>query len=293
MFLIILTLISSIISAQDYYYYYGTKVNITRNLQKYVVNFKNDISASYKLDILESKGSTILAESIESNNILVRNSKDKLQQIDPSIVRRVYNTYRKTDNTKNHDFCFIIKNKLVMKIMNPSDTSTIESRYNLEKISKKWLGENIYVFSFKNSADEQQVLTTANNIYESGLIEFAQPVFGMYNNELAGTNDSYYSSQWNLTKIKASDAWDITTGSSSFIIAVIDVGIEENHPDLENNLITGYDVIDDDYTTEPYGNAHGTAASGVAAAVTNNGRGIAGVGYNCKLMPIQYRHSGT
>ncbi len=101
-------------------------------------------------------------------------------------------------------------------------------------------------------------------------------------------NDPLLQYQWNLTKIMAPAAWNITTGSSSITIAIIDCGIQSNHPDLQNKLVTGYDVLGNDNTTDPYGNYyHGTACAGVAAAETNNGIGIAGVGYSCKIMPIQ------
>ncbi|MGD8782692.1 MAG: S8 family serine peptidase, partial [Ignavibacteria bacterium] len=107
-------------------------------------------------------------------------------------------------------------------------------------------------------------------------------------------NDPLFQYQWNLTKISAPAAWTISTGSPSIIIAIVDQGVESAHPDLLNKLVTGYDVESDDNTTEPYPNLaisyHGTASAGVAAALTNNGIGIAGVGYNCKIMPIQVSH---
>lgn len=105
-------------------------------------------------------------------------------------------------------------------------------------------------------------------------------------------NDPLLSNQWNLSKIRATDAWSISTGSPSIIIAILDAGVDSNHPDLQYKLVTGYDVADNDNTTNPYGNDyHGTACAGLAAAHTNNGLGIAGVGYNCKIMPIQLAHS--
>ncbi|MDQ7817431.1 MAG: S8 family serine peptidase [Melioribacteraceae bacterium] len=82
-------------------------------------------------------------------------------------------------------------------------------------------------------------------------------------------NDPLLQYQWNLTKIMAPAAWNITTGSSSIIIAIIDCGVQSNHPDLQNKLVTGYDVFGNDNTTDPYGNYyHGTSCAGVAAAET-------------------------
>ena len=142
--------------------------------------------------------------------------------------------------------------------------------------------------------DEQLTLNIANEIYESGLVEFSHPDLIGYNWMDSGTNDSLYGSQWNLIKISAPDAWNISIGSPSIIIAILDNGVQSNHPDLDGHLVTGYDVVDNDYTTDPYNSTfdyHGTACAGVAAAETNNGIGIAGVGYNCKIMPIQFTHN--
>ena len=227
-------------------------------------------------------------ESLTSEHILVENEKlseieiKSLESFDE--VKQVFRVYQRIGKKRSP---FIITNKIVLKVLDKSNINAIETLYNLKRVDKKWLGENVYILSAPEGTEEKQILETANQIYESGLVEFAHPVFSMCNNELGGTNDDLYDSQWNLSKIKMSDAWDITTGSSSVIIALIDAGVEEDHPDLEDNLVQGYDVIDEDNTTEPYGYYHGTASAGVAAAVTNNDTGIAGVGYNCKFMPIQ------
>ena len=79
---------------------------------------------------------------------------------------------------------------------------------------------------------------------------------------------------------------NISIGSPSIIIAILDNGVQSNHPDLDGHLVTGYDVVDNDYTTDPYNSTfdyHGTACAGVAAAETNNGIGIAGVDITVKL----------
>jgi subtilisin family serine protease len=93
-------------------------------------------------------------------------------------------------------------------------------------------------------------------------------------------NDPYYTDQWNLGKISISNAWDIETGSSNIIVAVIDVGADYNHEDLIANRWSsiGYDFLDND--PDPYpsdGAAYGTAVAGIIGAMTNNGLGVAGI----------------
>ncbi|MBC8346451.1 MAG: S8 family serine peptidase [Candidatus Marinimicrobia bacterium] len=93
-------------------------------------------------------------------------------------------------------------------------------------------------------------------------------------------DDSLYllGEHWNLDKIKMAEAWDITTGSSNVIVAVIDQGIEINHPDLDNNIWTntGY-CFTDDCDSNPGNYYHGTAVAGIIAANLNNGIGVSGM----------------
>lgn len=140
-------------------------------------------------------------------------------------------------------------------------------------------------------------------------------------------NDPMFGSQWNLQKISAPAAWDITKGSNNVVVAVLDSGIEYTHPDLSANMWrnpgeTGLDFngndkatngIDDDgngYVDDVHGidafdhdsdpmdfgwmrndfdgySFHGTAVAGVIGAVGNNGQGMAGVSWNVKLMALR------
>lgn len=126
-------------------------------------------------------------------------------------------------------------------------------------------------------------------------------------------NDTSYSQQWGLQSgtagIHADAAWDITSGSG-IIAAVIDTGIT-THSDLSANVIAGYDFISDttvsndgngrdsnpadpgDWNTDaaqcPVGNSswHGTHVAGTIAALTNNAKGVAGVAFSAKVMPVR------
>jgi len=140
-------------------------------------------------------------------------------------------------------------------------------------------------------------------------------------------NDPSFGSQWGLTKIQAPLAWDITQGDTTVVIAIVDSGVETGHPDLAANIWsnpgeTGLDgssndkrfnnidddgngYVDDwrgwdfggadynnvvpDNNPNPTGsnNAHGTHVAGIASAATNNGVGVAGVGFKCRLLPVK------
>lgn len=89
-------------------------------------------------------------------------------------------------------------------------------------------------------------------------------------------NDPLYANQWGPRDILAPQAWDITLGNQNVIIAVIDTGIDYTHPDIAANYYpAGYDWVNND--PDPIDDdGHGTHVAGIAAAVTNNGIGIAG-----------------
>jgi len=116
-------------------------------------------------------------------------------------------------------------------------------------------------------------------------------------------NDEYFPMQWHLhntgqsggtpgADIRATQAWEITTGDPNIVIAVFDTGVDSNHPDLIDNLMPGYDFIQDDDLADPSPyydlyNAHGTGCSGIIGAQGDNDIGVVGVAWNCKLMPIR------
>ena len=100
-------------------------------------------------------------------------------------------------------------------------------------------------------------------------------------------NDPRSAEQSGLAVIGMGQAWDITLGDPSVTIAIIDSGIDMNHPDLQANITNGYNVLSNGQTPPQDDNGHGTHAAGIAAAVTDNTTGIAGACPRCKIMPIK------
>ncbi|OGB84966.1 hypothetical protein A2994_01560 [candidate division Kazan bacterium RIFCSPLOWO2_01_FULL_48_13] len=102
-------------------------------------------------------------------------------------------------------------------------------------------------------------------------------------------NDPKFSSQWALPKIRAPEAWDITKGSATIKVAVVDGGITSTLADLQGQLGTGYNAITPGGSTEDdvgsYGS--GTQAAGIMGARTNNGVDMAGSSWNITMLPVR------
>lgn len=118
-------------------------------------------------------------------------------------------------------------------------------------------------------------------------------------------NDPFYKYQWHYTQINLPQTWDMTTGANA-VVAVIDTGVALGHPDLQGQLMAGYDFIrnpanagdgdgidpnpDDpgDHSNDDGSSSfHGTHVTGTIVAATNNAIGAAGVAFNARVMPLR------
>ena len=125
-------------------------------------------------------------------------------------------------------------------------------------------------------------------------VRYAEPNYYAY--AAADTripNDPDYYRQWHMEKVNAPMAWAATLGSLSFIVAVLDTGVAQNHPEFEGKLLPGKDYVNDDFSPEdddPEG--HGTHVTGIIAAGFNNGLGVAGLAPEIKVLPLKVLNDG-
>jgi thermitase len=167
--------------------------------------------------------------------------------------------------------------------------------------------------------DDDAAVDAANAIHDEELVEYAEPNFVQVTRPPGWTGtrldtvpapalplddlsalvtrdaapqagplaDPGFASQWGLTKIRAPEAWGITSGSAAVSVAVIDEGADLTHEDVSYRL-PGFDAYDGDNDPTPNGNdAHGTACAGIVSARKDNGKGGVGVAPGCPVLPVR------
>jgi len=100
-------------------------------------------------------------------------------------------------------------------------------------------------------------------------------------------NDTLYSEyQWNLPEIATLNGWTVSKGSPDVVVAVLDTGVQLDHPDLKGRLVKGVNIVDP--SSEPEDDVgHGTHVAGIIAAEVNNNEGVAGMTWYTKIMPVK------
>lgn len=120
-------------------------------------------------------------------------------------------------------------------------------------------------------------------------VRFVEPNYLAFSADII-PSDSGWGNQYGLVNIRAPQGWEYTTGSSAITIAILDTGVDLTHPDLAAKITAGYDFVNNDAIAQD-DHGHGTHVAGIAAAVSNNGAGIAGVSWRARIMPVKVLNS--
>ncbi|MBU8907793.1 S8 family peptidase [Desertibacillus haloalkaliphilus] len=176
-------------------------------------------------------------------------------------------------------------------------------KFNDETEVKQWINAQSTI-TIKKDSDPYLVLrdetkSTADLIEllsADEAIEFVEPNYVISKQGTASSyrrhssplpNDEFFAThQWNLSQIQAEEGWDMSIGDEDVIIAILDTGVDPDHQDLKEKVLDGYNSFDgsSDYYDS---HGHGTHVAGIAAAITNNINGIAGVSWNNPILPVK------
>lgn len=202
-------------------------------------------------------------------------------------------------------------------------------KYGLKTVYNHPADPDYYLVSMNYGKDPFQLSVSIHN---SGLVNWAQPDMEAHF-ELAGDidaetadddtdsiaempdpvtpDDTWYTQyavgKWHHEKVRSNYAWALHLGDPSIKIAIIDNGVDLEHEDLKDNIAagSGWNFVDENSnasfkphtTTTAYQTrillAHGTMVAGVAAAIGNNSKGIAGICWNCGIIPVRFLDMDT
>lgn len=193
--------------------------------------------------------------------------------------------------------------RVLVKFEPTMTTQAIETAmeaYEIKKI-KRIPGLDIYLFQVPPTSTVEE---TVHALRLNPDVAHVSPDYKTFVTAVPKPTDNYFNWQYylynegqeigfpgpegkNRADIKALEAWEETKGDSQVVIAVIDTGIDFDHPDLEGKIFSGgYDFVNEDNdAADDHG--HGTFVSGLIAAKSNNGIGIAGVNWNSKVLPLK------
>ena len=209
-----------------------------------------------------------------------------------------------------------LSNKFYVKLKKQEDLNDLLEK--AKELKVEILGRNKFMplwFTLVVTKDSKRnALGLANLFHQTGIFEASEPAFVYHdllnmsdpnisdpNGFISDPNDTYFSDQWALENtgqnygtygvdIKAKKAWEITTGFNTKV-AVIDGGIQKDHPDLESHLEPGYDAHTSSYPARLYidretFSSHGTSCAGIIGSIKDNNKGIAGIAPSSRLIPV-------
>lgn len=208
--------------------------------------------------------------------------------------------------------------------VNKKTRDRLMKKHGLKTVFNHPSDPDYYLVSINYGRDPFQI---AVSIYDSGLVNWAQPDMEAHF-ELAADIDSetadddtdsmpetpdpvtpddtwytqYAVGKWHHEKVRSNYAWALEQGDPSIKIAIIDNGVDVGHEDLKDNMFAdlGWNFVNEnnDPSFKPHTTAtayqsrillaHGTMVAGVAAAKGNNSKGIAGICWNCGIIPVRF-----
>lgn len=239
--------------------------------------FRSDTDENRQGQQIQSAGQPIMLErSMAKVNNVKMGEKIKTQLDTQDEITLIFHNKKNTSHYYDHE-------ATVDFAIEPSAEEIDEITRDI----KGWVIKHLNsIYIFRSTAMETPEMIQYFSQRQN--IEYVEPNFILMQNEVSGPNDLLYQEnyQWNLPVIGTEQGWNVTRGNEEIQIAIVDTGVDLNHPDLKNRLVKGYNVIDD--RSEPDDdNGHGTHVAGIIASETNNNEGVAGMTWYSKIMPVK------
>lgn len=304
----------------DFYYYYnGRKIPLTLSKEKVAARFKQGLTTEEQKAVVESEpGLGLFSKREESPTfrLVILPLREGLTEKNTTEMLKTLNARPEVEGAFPI-FVFssgeiVSTDEFIVKFGPDVSKAEIDAFNTLNGVEIEDKIEWIEHYILRVKDPKNMDTLKMANLYSENPIT----VFSVFNyivrtkDAPAVPNDEYFEEQWPLDNtgfnsgetpgtldadIDAPEGWEISTGSPDIVIAILDTGVDLAHEDLVNKLVDGYDALDEDEDPSPgahSNNAHGTACAGLAAAETNNnGIGVAGVGWDCRLMPIRVDHA--
>lgn len=192
----------------------------------------------------------------------------------------------------NQNASHYYENEIVVRFHqdpSPQDMNRIMS--DLRADSHRKLG---YAYVFH--ANEMDYSQLKNYFLKTWNPQYVEPHYLYLTNDKAMGNTSslpnvpndllFAQYQWNLPATQTNQGWNLSKGSNDVIVGIVDTGVDIDHPDLQGQLLPGYNVIDPN--TEPLDDVgHGTHVTGIIGALVNNNEGVAGISWYNKILPVK------
>lgn len=270
-------------------------------------------SAEYYLVVSAYAGASNYEVTIGSGELASSMAANRLSRFDEFVPGEAVVSFRSPATAKAVSSSIRADAKIQTKrldlpvLVRSSEISEAATNVKNVKIRDRWSGK---IMTPIQSANYETVVMLKEFRANSGTLS-ASPNYKY--KALAIPADPYYVFQWHYPFIQLPQAWDITTGArigSPVIVAVIDTGVVLNHPDLQGQLVGGYDFVSSvlmsrdgngidadpndpgDSSSMGMSTWHGTHVAGTIAAKTNNDIGVSGIAGNAKIMPVRVLGAG-
>ena len=329
------------LDAGDYYVFDGQRVPLLRSEEVVGVRFAAGVSKSTVDDSVQALGweIEISGETSMRGIAIVRIAKTTASKSGNASGSPAADALVALNALPEVSFAFpvlvnpttrnrlLLTDEIVARLLPETETADLAAEFDLVLVERLRATREEYVLCLRDSK-RQDPLAVANAVSESGLVVWAEPNFVQEFTHFATPNDPLFPDQWHLDNtgqgggttdadVDAPEAWDITTGSSSIAVAIIDDGVEKTHEDLSARIyvnpgevaddgidndangyvddVSGWDFSNNDADASPRtsDDNHGTAVAGLAAATGNNSLGVSGVCPDCRILPIKIFDGST